>query len=567
MSCNCFNSEAKKNLRSQRIFGREEWSDMRALFKGMGFGDDDLERPIIGIANTWSEINPGHINLRMLAEQVKRGIYRAGGTPVEFGTIGICDGVPTANEGNYFCLPSREIIANSIEVMTEGNRLDGLVMLGSCDKIVPALMMVAGRLDMPVIIVNGGPMLSGPEFNGRPSDAVSPVEAMGLCSIGECSYQELCDLEDLCEPTCGSCAYLGTANTMCCLAEAMGLALPGTAMIPAVFNDRIRTAFHAGEKIVELVEKNIRSSQIVTRESITNAIKVLLAIGGSTNAVLHLSAIAHEAGIEPEHVIRTINKLSREIPLLVKVNPSATYDVTDFYYAGGVQQVMKELRDLLNLDCMTVNGTTVGENLSQFRNKYGPVNREIIKTLKEPFTHVESIGVIYGNLAPDSGIAKPNTTESKCFTGEAIVFESEEECNEAILQHKVREGHVIVIRYEGPKGGPGMREMYKALKLLKGQHLDDKTGLITDGRFSGTNNGCFVGHISPEAANGGPIAIVRNGDRITIDLEHRDLHLHLSEDEIAERLKNWHYTPKKLKGYLATYAKLAKSADKGGILE
>ena len=278
MKRNSFNREALKQLRSQKIFNRHEWSDMRALFKGMGFGDDDLDHPIIGIANTWSEINPGHTNLRMLAEQVKRGIYRAGGTPVEFGTIGICDGVPTANEGNYFCLPSREIIANSIEVMTEGNRLDGLVMLGSCDKIVPALMMVAGRLDMPVIIVNGGPMLSGPEFNGRPSDAVSPVEAMGLCSIGECSYQELCDLEDLCEPTCGSCAYLGTANTMCCLAEAMGLALPGTAMIPAVFNDRIRTAFHAGEKIVELVEKNIRSSQIVTRESITNAIKVLLAI-------------------------------------------------------------------------------------------------------------------------------------------------------------------------------------------------------------------------------------------------------------------------------------------------
>lgn len=566
---NGFSKEEKELFRSQRIFGRDEWSDMRATFKGMGFGDDDLERPIIGIANTWSEINPGHTNLRMLAEKVKSGIYRAGGTPVEFGTIGICDGVPTGNEGNYYVLPHREIITNSIEVMAEGNRLDGLVLMGSCDKIVPALLMAAARLNIPAIVVNGGPMLSGPVFNGRKSDVVSPVEATGLRSIGECSYEELCDIEDTCAPTCGSCSYMGTANTMCCLSEALGLTLSGTAMIPAVYNDRIRASFKAGETIVELVRKNITVDKIITKESIENAIKVLMAIGGSTNAVLHLSAIAHEAGIDTSFVLDTIDELSyNEVPLLVKVNPSADkFDVTDFYYSGGVPQLMKEMKSMLNLDCLTVDGATVGENIDGFRSKYGEVNREIIRSLSDPFSTVSSLSVIKGNLAPDTGIAKPNTTSHARFTGEAIVFESEEACNEAVLQHKVREGHVIVIRYEGPKGGPGMREMYKALKLLKGQHLDEKTALITDGRFSGTNNGCFVGHISPEAAEGGPIAIVENGDKITIDFENRNLQLHLTDDEIAERLKNWSYKPKELKGYLATYAKLANSANKGAILE
>jgi dihydroxy-acid dehydratase len=567
MCNNSFNEEEKKKLRSQRILGRDEWSDMRATFKGMGFGDNDLERPVIGVANTWSEINPGHTNLRMLAEKVKSGIYRAGGTPVEFGTIGICDGVPTGNEGNYYVLPHREIITNSIEAMTEGNRLDGIVLMGSCDKIVPALLMAAARMNIPAIVVNGGPMLSGPVFNGRKSDIVSPVEAMGLRSIGECSYDALCDLEDTCTPTCGSCSYMGTANTMCCLSEVLGLTLSGTSMIPAVFNDRIRASFKAGERIVDLVRKNITVDKLITKESIKNAIKVLMAIGGSTNAVLHLSAIAHEAGIDTSFVLDTIDELSyNKVPLLLKVNPSSEYDVTDFHYSGGVPQVMKEMKSILNLDCLTVDGNTIGENIDGFRNKYGEVDRVILRPLDNPFSTVSSLSIIKGNLAPDTGVAKPNTTSHTCFTGEAIVFESEEACNEAVLQHKVREGHVIVIRYEGPKGGPGMREMYKALKLLKGQHLDEKTALITDGRFSGTNNGCFVGHISPEAADGGPIAIVEDGDKITIDFENRDLHLHLTEEEIAERFKNWSYEPKKLKGYLATYAKLANSANKGAIL-
>ncbi len=568
MCNNCFSEEEKKKLRSQSILKREEWSDIRSEFKGMGYSDDDLERPIIGIANTWNEINPGHTNLRMLAEQVKRGIYRAGGTPAEFGTIGICDGPPTGNEGMHFVLPHRELIADSIEVMVEANRLDGIVLMGSCDKIVPALLMVAARLNIPAIVLNGGPMLSGPMFNGRKSDCVSPVEALGMMSIGECTYEQLCDVEDTCMPTCGSCAYLGTANTMCCLSEALGLTLSGTSMIPAVYNDRVRAAFKTGETIVDLVRKNVTVDKIITKKSLENAVRVLFAIGGSTNAALHLPAIAYEAGIEPKFVLDTIDKLSYENPpLLLKVNPSSEYDVTDFYFSGGVPQIMKEIKHMLNLDCITVDGKTIGEIIDTYRNKYGAPDRNILRSVENPFSTVSSLSVMRGNLAPDSGIAKPNSTSVSSFTGEAIVFNSEEECNEAVFKNEVKPGQVIVIRYEGPKGGPGMREMYKALKLLKGQHLDDKTALITDGRFSGTNNGCFVGHISPEAAEGGPIAIVENGDMITIDFEKRDVHLHLSDEEIKERLKHWSYKPKKLKGYLARYAKLAKSADKGGIVE
>ncbi len=568
MHSNLFSEEEKKRLRSQKILSREEWSDIRSEFKGMGYSDDDLERPIIGIANTWSEINPGHTNLRTLADHVKRGIYRAGGTPAEFGSIGICDGPPTGNEGMHYVLPHREIIVDSIEAMVEANRLDGIVLMGSCDKIVPALLMAAARLKIPAIVLNGGPMLSGPVFNGRKSDCVSPVEALGMMSIGECSYEELCDVEDTCMPTCGSCAYLGTANTMCCLSEALGMTLSETSMIPAVYNDRIRAAFRTGETIVELVRKNITSNKIITEKSLENAVKVLFAIGGSTNAAIHLPAIAYEAGIDPKFVIDAIDKLSFENPpLLLKVNPSSEYDVTDFYFSGGVPQIMKEIKSMLNLDCPTVDGKTIGEIVDTYRNKYGEPDRTILRSIDNPFSTVSSLSVMRGNLAPGTGIAKPNTANVSVFSGEAIVFDSEEECNEAVFRNEVKPGQVIVIRYEGPKGGPGMREMYKALKLLKGKHIDDKIALITDGRFSGTNNGCFVGHISPEAASGGPIAIVENGDRITINFEKRDVHLHLSDEEIEERLKNWSYKPKKLKGYLAKYAKLAKSANEGAILE
>lgn len=557
-----------EGLRSQEIMGRPDWCDLRSMFKGMGFGDDDLERPIIGIANTWNEINPGHANLRQLAEYVKRGIYRAGGTPVEFGTIAICDGVATANKGMHFVLPSREVIASSVEVMTEGSRLDALVLLGSCDKIVPGLLMAAARLDIPCIFLAGGPMLSGPKYNGRPSDAVSPTEAMARYYMNEADMQELTDIEELSEPTCGSCAYLGTANTMCCLAEAMGMSLAGSATIPAVYNERLRVAFRTGEQIVELVRKKITARQIITEASLMNAVRVLLAIGGSTNAVLHLPAIAYEAGIDPNIIINAIDECSASTPLIAKINPSSEFDMESFYKSGGVQQVMKEIESLLNTDCLTVNGCTVRDNLSSFRNKYA-VDRRIIKTLKEPHTTMSGLAVLRGNLAPDSGIAKPAAIHPDVmkFTGKAVCFDSEEACMAAIVKGKVTSGDVVVVRYEGPKGGPGMREMYKPMKLLYASGLDTSTALITDGRFSGTNNGCFVGHISPEAASGGPIAIVEDGDLITIDVENRSLHLHVSDEEIAERLSRWSFTPKVSRGYLSIYSKLAKSAAQGGIIE
>ncbi len=560
-TCDC-------ELRSQKILGKDEWRETRAVFKALGCSDDDLERPIIGIANTWNEINPGHQNLRMVADYVRRGIYRAGGTPVEFGTIGICDGVATANEGMRYALPHREIIASSVELMAEGSRLDALVLLGSCDKIVPGLLMAAARLNLPCIVVNGGPAISGPCFNGHQSDICTTEEGTALYREGKCTLQELDDLEDVCAPTCGSCTYLGTANTMCCLSEVLGLSLPGSALVPAVYNERLRVAFRSGELIVDLVRKNVRARDIITRESLSNAVTVLMGMGGSTNAVLHLVALGHEIGMDTAEVIDMIDKASWDVPLVAKVYPSSNYDMADLHKAGGVQQIMKELKSKLYLDCICVNGKTIGENMDEFRNKLGPVNREIIRTIDDPFDKIASIGIMYGNLAPKSAVAKPNTVkeELQSFTGEAIVFESEEECSDAIRNGEIKAGQVVVVRYEGPKGGPGMREMYRALKLLESYHLEDSVAFITDGRFSGMNNGCAIGHISPEAAEGGPIAIVQNGDKISIDIRNRDIHLHLSDEEIKDRLGKWEYTPKKVGGFLSLYAKIAKSANEGGII-
>ena len=568
MDNNKFVCSSKCDLRSQKILGKDAWRETRAIFKALGCSDDDLERPIIGIANTWNEINPGHQNLRMVADYVRRGIYRAGGTPVEFGTIGICDGVATANEGMRYALPHREVVASSIELMAEGSRLDGLVLLGSCDKIVPGLLMAAARLNLPCVVVNGGPAISGPDFNGHQSDICTTEEGTALYAEGKCTLQELDDLEDVCAPTCGSCTYLGTANTMCCLTEAMGLSLPGSALVPAIYNERLRIAFQSGEVVVDLVRKNICARDIITEHSISNAITTLMGMGGSTNAVLHLVALGHEIGMETSAVIDMIDRASWDIPLVAKVYPSSCYDMVDLHKAGGVQQILKELRSKLYLDCLCVNEKTIGENIDAFRNKLGSVNRKIIRTIDDPFERGASIGIMHGNLAPHSAVAKPNTVkeELQSFTGEAIVFESEEECSNAIIDGRVKAGRVIVVRYEGPKGGPGMREMYRALKLVESHHLENSVAFITDGRFSGMNNGCAIGHISPEAAEGGPIAIVQDGDRITVDIQNRELHLHLTEREIEERLKKWAYEPKKLKGFLSLYAKLAKSADQGGIM-
>ena len=540
----------------------------RSLMKSMGYTNDEISKPKIGIANSFSTIVPGSYNLREIAEKVTNGIYAGGGTPIEFGTIGACDGIGQGNEGMKYILPSREIIANSVEIMVEAHRLDGIVLLGSCDKIVPAMLMAAARLKIPAIFLGGGAMLGGAIFDNRKSDVNSNVEGLGMLTVGKTTQKELDILEETCCPTCGSCSFLGTANSMNCIAEALGMSLTGAALVPAVHNDRRRLAYDSGKIIVELVKKGISADKIITKESILNAIKVCIAIGGSTNVVMHLIAIAYEAGIDLD-VLSEFDKLSREIPFIAKVNPASKYNIEDFWMAGGIPRVMTNLKKALDINVMTVTGKTLSENLDSHVYKY-PGNDEVIKTMENPFSSSGAVAVMRGNLCPDTGISKPGaiSKEVQYFKGKAIVFDCEEDANKAILSGKVQSGHVVVIRYEGPKGGPGMREMYTALKYLYGKGLQTSTALITDGRFSGTNNGCFVGHISPEAQEGGPIAIVRDGDEIEIDIKKREVNLLVSKEEIDKRLKDWKAPSLKYtKGYLSIYSKLARSGSEGAILK
>lgn len=554
--------------RSEAILQRPDFNFNRAVYKSMGFSDTDLEKPIIGIANTWSELCPGSYNLRKLAESVKYGIYAAGGTPVEFGVTGVCDGTAQGNEGMKFVLPSRELIANDVEVMVQAYRLDGIVLMGSCDKIVPGLLMAAARLKLPAILLPGGPMLGGPVFDGRKADLTSLSEGNGMLKAGKITEEELVRLEDTCGPTYGSCSFYGTANTMCCLSESLGMTLPGGALIPAVYAERTRLAYQTGEKIVELVNRNITAGDVLTAASIENGIRVLNATGGSTNGVLHLTAIAKEIGISGAEMTDKFKTVGKDTPLIVKVNPAARYDMEDFYLAGGIPQVMKELKPLLNMDVMTVTGKTAAENIESY--PYIPVDRTIIKTIDEPFSEFGGIAILEGNLAPEGCITKPSAIapDMRCFTGKARVFDGEEAAEEAILSGKIVPGNVVVIRYEGPKGGPGMREMFKAMKYLYGVGLSAATALITDGRFSGTNNGCFAGHISPEAAEGGPIAYVEDDDEITIDIPHGKITLHVDENTMdLRREKSLIRKPPALDGYLGLYSRFASSASKGAVLD
>lgn len=540
----------------------------RSLFKSMGYSDDDLlDRPIIGIANSWNTLVPGHFNLNQISEFVKKGIYRGGGTAVEFGVIGACDGIANGHEGMKYILPSREIICNSIEIEARAHKLDALVMIGSCDKIIPGMLMAAARLNIPSIVVNGGPMIGGVVFDGRKSDATSVDEALGMVKAGSLSEESLKLLEDTSCPSCGSCAFLGTANTMGCLSEALGMSLTGSALIPATYAERLRVSFEAGLKICELVEKDIKPRDILTKEAILNGIKTVMAISGSTNAILHLSAIVYEAELDID-VLKEFKELNKITPQIAKVNPAAKWDMEDFYRAGGIPRVMDNLGDLLCRSVTTCTGKTLGENLAEYKYLY-PANDEIIKTVDEPFEKTGGVAVLYGNLAPNSAVTKPGAFDKSLyhFRGKAKVFDSEEEANEAILAGKIEDGDVVVIRYEGPKGGPGMREMYKAMKYLYGMGLNKTTALITDGRFSGTNNGCFVGHISPEAAEGGPIAAIQDGDIIDINVEEGTINVLLSDEEIENRLKNVVIPDKEIpRGYLQVYSKLASSADKGAVI-
>ena len=542
----------------------------RTLYKASGFSDDDFSRPVIGICDSFTDIVPGHKNLRQLSEQVKYGVYRAGGTAVEFGCIAVCDGVCTTHDGSRYSLPSREIVADGIEIMARAHRLDGLVLVGSCDKTVPGMLMAAARLDIPCVFLAGGCMLGGPSFGGkRKSDSTSSEEAYGMYQAGKVSRETVLELTDSCCPTIGSCQHMATANSMCCMAEAMGMSLPGSAAIPAVYNDRTRAALETGQTIVEMVRQGLTARDIITAESIRNAIMVLMATGGSTNCVIHTCAIAHEIGIEAKTVMGWFEKYGTTVPLICRINPaSRDFDAQDFYHAGGIPEVQRQLRSILYNDCMTVTGHTCGENAAACRSLY-PRNPEVITTLDKPFSTLAGLAIMHGNLAPDTAVAKPAAIapEVRRFEGTAICFAGEDEANEAIGRQLVKPGHVVVVRYAGPKGAPGMPEMFKPMKLLYGQGLNKCTALITDGRFSGTNNGCFVGHISPEAASGGPIALIEDGDRILIDVVERRLELLVSEEELERRRAAWTYTPAPVEGYLARYARDAKSADQGGILE
>ena len=556
-------------FRSSEILSTLVFTENRALYKSMGFSDADLKGPLLGIANSWNELVPGHYNLRNLAEFVKKGIYRAGGMAVEFGVIGACDGQSCGHNGMKYILPTRDLIACDIEAMAEAHRLDGIVMLGSCDKIVPGMLMAAARLGIPAILLVGGPMAGGVPFDGRKSDSTSVSEAVGMLSAGRITKETLSMLEDNAAPSCGSCSYYGTANSMGCAAEAMGMSLPGSSLIPATSAARSRAAEETGKKIVELVRQNITAHDIITKDSLENTAKIMVATGGSTNCFIHLSAIGNEIGIAPGTMIDIYDRASQNIPSIAMVNPASEYDMEDFYRAGGIPQVMMELENEIDLSCMTVSGKSLGENLEDRSSPFG-VDRRVIRTKEDPFCKSGGLAVMRGNLAPGTGITKPIAMDPSMyhFSGPARVFDCEEDANRAILDGNIKEDDVLVIRYEGPKGGPGMREMYFAMKLLYGRGLAKKTAIITDGRFSGTNNGCFVGHISPEAAEGGPIAAVRDGDTITIDVENKKLDVDLSPEELEARLKDWKRPPQKeLKGILGIYAKLAASAAEGGMMK
>ena len=538
----------------------------RATYKSMGFTTEDLKRPIIGIANAWSECVPGHYNLRQVAQRVKDGIYRAGGTPIEFGVIGGCDGMGQGHDGMHFIMPSRELIANSIESMAQINLFDGLVLLGSCDKIVPGMLMAAARLDIPCIFLPGGPMEGGVEFDGRQADQTSSTEAYGMLSAGKITEEEYVSLENTACPGCGSCSYLGTANTMCALAEAMGMTLPDGGTAPATSSIRMMKAEETGVKIMELVEKNVRPRDIMAEAAFHNAETVDMALGCSTNTMLHLPAIAHEAGVELD--LRMVNGISDKTPNLCHLAPAGDTYIEDLDRAGGVWAVMKELTKagLLDTSLPTVTGKTVGENLETAEN----LDTSLIRPLEEPYSKTGGIAALFGNLAPDGCVVKQSAVAPEMLRhkGPARVFNSEEEAIAVIYAGGIRPGDVVVICYEGPKGGPGMREMLNPTSAIAGMGLDKDVALITDGRFSGATRGASIGHVSPEAASGGVIGLVREGDLIEIDIPGRSIHLCVEDAELAERRKTWACPEPKIKsGYLTRYAKLVSSADKGAILQ
>ncbi|BBO80126.1 dihydroxy-acid dehydratase [Desulfosarcina ovata subsp. sediminis] len=540
----------------------------RALFKAIGYTDEEIKRPLIGIANAVNTAIPGHVHLNTIAEAVKAGIYMAGGTPVEFGTIGVCDGIAMNHMGMKYSLASRELIADSIEVMATGHALDALVLIPNCDKIVPGMLMAAARLDLPAIFVSGGPMLAGehPEIPGRRIDLITIFEAVGAVKAGKMSTDQLTAFEDAACPTCGSCAGMFTANSMNCLTEVIGMGLPGNGTIPAVYSARVRLAKQAGMQIMDLWQRQITARSIMTPDAFENALTVDMALGCSTNTVLHLPAIANEAGVSLD--LAMINQISEKTPHICSLSPGGTHHIQDLNRAGGIPAVIKELSDagLIHTGCMTATGKSVAENTEGTTT----LDPEVIRPLDRPYHPKGGLAVLYGNLAPDGCVVKQSAVldEMLCHEGPARVFDSEEAASEAIMEGRINKGDVIVVRYEGPMGGPGMREMLTPTSAIAGMGLDDSVALITDGRFSGGSRGAAIGHISPEAAQGGPIAIVNEGDRIAIDIPGKTVTLKVAEEEIERRLGAWQAPePKIQSGYMARYARQVSSASQGAVVK
>ncbi len=550
------------DLRSRRVYGGVEGYVARTLLKSCGLTDEELDNPLVAVVNSWTNIVPGHVHLDKVAEAVEAGVRTAGGTPLQFHTIAVCDGIAMGHEGMRYSLPSRDIIAASIEIMVEAHRLDGMVLVGSCDKIVPGMLMAATHIDIPAIVVNGGPMLPG-YFEGEEYTVSRGLElmfqAMWLNSSEQVMEKALELSQSIC-PGAGSCQGMYTANTMGCLTEALGMSLPKSSTIPAVDARRLRAAKKSGTRIVELIKEDIRPRDILVFEAFENAIRVDMALGGSTNTVLHLPAIASQLGIELP--LELFDRLSRETPHLCNMDPAGPYTVKDLDEAGGIPVVLKELGNSIHGEVLTVTGKTLGENIRTST----VLNRGVVRSREDPVHEEGGITILKGTLAPDGAVVKRSAVDPEMlkFEGTAKIFDSEEDALKAIMEREIEAGMIVVIRYEGPKGGPGMREMLKPTAALMGTGLGREVALVTDGRFSGATRGPCVGHVTPEAMNGGPIAVVNDGDIISIDIEDHSLDLKIPEERLRERLEQWRPPePKVKKGILAAYSKLVRPTAKG----
>ncbi|MDD7770675.1 dihydroxy-acid dehydratase [Suipraeoptans intestinalis] len=552
-------------MRSDTVTEGKQQAPHRSLFRALGFTKEEMNRPIVGIVSSHNEIVPGHINLDKIVDAVKMGVAMAGGTPVVFPAIAVCDGIAMGHIGMKYSLVTRDLIADSTEAVAMAQQFDALVMVPNCDKNVPGLLMAAARINVPTIFVSGGPMLAG-KVKGKKTSLSSMFEAVGANAAGLITEEELCEYEEKTCPTCGSCSGMYTANSMNCLTEALGMGLKGNGTIPAVYSARIRLAKEAGMQVMELFRKNIRPRDIMTKEAVLNALTVDMALGCSTNSMLHLPAIAHEIGMDFE--IDFANGISEKTPNLCHLAPAGNTYMEDLEEAGGVYAVMAELnkKGLLHTDCMTVTGKTVGENIAASRN----LDEDVIRPIERPYSQTGGLAVLKGNLAPDGSVVKRSAVVAEMLRheGPARVFECEEDAIAAIKGGRIQPGDVVVIRYVGPKGGPGMPEMLNPTSAIAGMGLGSSVALITDGRFSGASRGASIGHVSPEAAVGGPIALIREGDRIQIDIPALTLNVKLSEEELEERRKQWKPTePRITTGYLARYAAMVTSGNRGAILE